>query len=305
MTKTITIDEKKIFNLLYSHLEPNYTLTYLDYRDELQPDMVYKCLKDQSLEPIYEKDYWGEARMYYAKNELENIIDKYLKDKYTKDEIELFRTSQEYQALFDYILDRDNSNPELELFKRTNTRAKIMLHSNYDCWIPAYEQGNLCGKEDALAGMMTALSLNPAKVKEEASKRGISCVGFHNIKTREGREVVSYKDFVDCLENATGYGLWTFFGYFDMDALLEKKFNTKELMIPKGTRCTIFNDWNGSGSMTFAETIRDISLKELFRKAKTKYDIPAVYVDEKFNGNSYTSGEVYGDIISRNKILTI
>lgn len=305
-TKTITIDEEKIFNDVMSRLEPRYTLTYVSYDDEIQPSTLNDILQNELDDQLF--NVFSEQASYYARLELEKLLKG---AGLSEDEISLFKSTNEYDELRMEIESRDDSESEKEIFCRSRIRTRIMLHSNYDCWLPLWEAGGLYGKEDALEGIMKMLSLNPAKVKAEAVKQGLTCHrAFPNLKYRNGKEIVPYEGFVRCLIECPNYGLWTFFGYFDMEALWnkglwdmnEKKLDT--LIIPIGTTCTMFNDWNGGGSLDFTKTIRPVTIGELRKKGASLYDCPRIYVDEKFNdARGYSSGEVYGGVLSSEEIL--
>lgn len=306
LTKTTTIDEEKIFKDVMAKLEDNYTLTYVNYDDEIHPATLDNILKNGLEDQLYE--IFSDQANYYANRELNKLLgDIGLND----DEINLFRDTEQYDELRMEIESRDDSNAMKEIFCRSRIRTRIMLHSNYDCWLPLWEAQGLYGKEDALEGIMKMLCLNPAKVKEEAIRQGIACHrAFPNLKYRNGKEVVSYEGFVRCLIECPNYGLWTFFGYFDMDALWNQglwdmnESKLDSLTIPKGTKCTMFNDWNGGGSLDFTETIRPVTIGELKKRGASLNDCPRIYVDEKFkDARGYSSGEVYGDVISSKEIL--
>ena len=306
--KHTVIDENKIYDELYSRLDDSYTLTYVSYDDQIQPATLNKILKEGLDDNLWE--IFSEQAHYYAVKELNNLLDEL--EELSDDEKELFKTTDKYDQLILEIKSRDDSEAEKEIFCRSRIHARVTLHSNYDAWTPLYASKGLYGKDDALEGMMTALCLNPAKVKKEATSRGVDCFGsFPNYKHKDGKEIISYKGFLDCLIECPNYGLFTFFGLFDMKALWNtglydtpQKEQFDNLVIPAGTTCTIFNSWVGGGSCDFTETLRDVTIKELKRKARTQYDEPSIDVDEKFkDANGYSSGEVYGGFLSSKEIL--
>ena len=66
ITKTVTVDEKAVFDTLLPMLDEHYELCYVDYRDELPANTVQECLDKRSASPLYEEDYWNESRNFYA-----------------------------------------------------------------------------------------------------------------------------------------------------------------------------------------------------------------------------------------------
>lgn len=300
MKKVITINEKAVYDLLYPQLSKSYDLNYVSYDDAISPqtleDILRHGLQDQFI------DIFSDQEDYYARLELDRLIDT--EAGLDRDEKTLFRETSEYDDLLMEIKQRNDTTACKDLIRNSRIRCRVTLHSNYDCWLPLWEARGLYGKEDALEGLMKMLSLNPAKVKAEAVRQGIDCYRcFPNLKYREGKELVSYEGFVECLSECPNYGLWTFFGIFDMQALWDSDFQTQGLVIPAGTKCTMFNSWNGGGSLAFTETLRPVTLEELSRRGG-KYDGPKVYVDERLNEYGYSSGEVYGCTLSEKEILT-
>lgn len=310
MIKHIEIDENAIYNTILSRLAENYTLRFADYRDEIGADIVQRCLDEKSLEPLFEEDCWSEQQWYGAREEVNRILADLIKEStLTHDQAELFKECEEYNDLILEVRQRDESEVEKDVFIQTKIHARVTVHSNYDCWLPLWETGSLQGEEGALHDLMTILRLNPAKVKQSAIKRGVPCSGrFPNLQHREGKEIVDYDGFVECLQECPNYGLWNFFGLFDMDALWNSGMqNLDDLVIPEGTICTMFNNWNGGGSLSFTKTIRPISVRALSAKGRTRYDKTTVCVDERIRDDKhsygYSSGEVYGGELSSKEIL--
>ncbi len=302
ITKTVTVDEKAVFDTLLPMLDERYKLCYVDYRDELPANTIQQCLDKKSRNPLDVEDLWWESREYNARHILEELMDK---AGYSRDEQQLFIETEEYQQLICEIECRDVSTPVMDACRQTVMHGYVRFHSNYDCWLPIWEQGGIQAEETALGGIMAALSLNPAKVREAARKTGIDTFGrFRNIPSREGKELVDYDGFIRVLIETPNYGNWAFFGRLDLQALLKNKFNPDGLTIPEGTTCAMFNWWNGGGSLDFCNTLRPVTVGELRRRlARYKDDIKVV-VDERSNReHGYTPSDVYGDHISEDKIL--
>ena len=302
MKKTIEIDEKAIYESVLAKLDSQYELAYVDYRDEVPVSLFQEALKKKSVTPFTEEDVYAESREYATRN----IIEELLKGEgLDSEQIELFRTSEENDELRFQIQDRDCSHPEKDLVSRSKIHGYIFFNSNFDCWIDLYDQGGLWYEETALMGLLSVLSLNPRKVKEEAVRQGVAVHGrWPAYPKREGKEVVDYKQFVRCLRETPNYGNWCFFGVFDGKVLWEHDFNTADLSIPKGTTCCMFNSWNGGGSMDFCKTLRALPLKEIESKQKAYIDGYKILIDEPdMRDNGYTPTSVYGGHLSEDNLL--
>lgn len=302
ITKTVTVDEKAVFDTLLPMLDEHYELCYVDYRDELPANTVQECLDKRSASPLYEEDYWNESRNFYASEEIKRLM---AQAGYSEDQFQVFKWSEEYCNLVCEIQDRDRSTPVKDIADQTQMHAYLRFHSNYDCWLPFWEQGGIQVEGTALGGILAALSLNPRKIKEAAIKKGITTIGaFRNIPSREGKELVDYDLFVRVLCETPNYGNWSFFGTLDLARLLEENFNPDEMLIPTDTTCCMFNWWNGGGSLDFCHTLRPVSVKELRKRLAPYSDDLKIVVDEGRNNGGYTPSKVYGRHLSNEICLT-
>lgn len=289
-----------MYDALLGALDKEYQLCWVDYRNEFLPKDIEECIKQKGMWPLTENDYWDEARRDAARSEAASVV---LHSDYEDEDKDRFITSDLFSDLIIEIEGRDVSNPERDALFQTRVHARVTLDSDYDCWVPPYDAGGLYSKDTALWGLMAELCLNPKKVKKEASKV-FECFGpWPDIKSREGREVVSYAQFVKVLRECPNYGKWAFFGLLDTSALYESHFDTDAMTIPKGTTCGMYNSWNGGGSLAFAETLRPVNIKELKRRAAPYMDGVSVLVDEKGCGRGYASSEVYGGPVSDDTVL--
>lgn len=297
MTKEI--DEKKIYEQVKSKLEDRYDLVSIDYRDSIEnAKLIQRCIDEKSMCPLYEEDYFCdaqyEAAVHYA-NEL-------LKDCDLDDiQIEMFKTTEEFDEIRLEIEERDYSNPIADCLKNTDMRGRFTLFSNYDCWIPPYDAGSV-SNDRALAQVMNVLSLSPSKVKHAITKLGGYVSGkWPKIQSREGKEIVKYDDFARSLLETPCYGLWTFFGMLNFDYLVNNDFDIENAVIPEGTDCGMFSDWNGGGTYEPIKTIRPLPFKQLNKLEKRcEYDHASLFVDERNNGTRcYSSGEVYGGTLNK------
>lgn len=304
MEKHIVINEEKMFREFSAKLEPSYTLCYPAQGEEVPAKTVADCIEKRSLTPLYEEDMFGEARWYYAREAVNRIMEGFKNKKYSSDQLDLFKESDQYRDLICSVIDHDDSDIEREVLRQTSFHVRVTVHSNYDAWEPIWSSRGLYANKDALTRMMSALRLNPWKVKQVAQKH-TDCFGrWPNIRSRNGKEIVDYEAFVKCLVECPNYGLWTFFGKVDFDAMIKAEMNPDRLVIPKGTDCTVFNPWNGGGSLEFTETLRDTTLAELNAYVRSEYDRALVEPDEGHVTLGYCSASVYGGIISNKEIFT-
>lgn len=283
-------------------LQPSYRLVEIGYRDSLPASILRDCLKKGSLGPIYEPNYYEDALQEGASFAAGEILNRL---KLSDDEMTAFKESGLFDELIEVIRERAES-PEKEVFLNTSLHGYVRLQSNYDLWCPLRMTRGLNTEDDALRGMMAALSLNPAKVRDAARQMGCPIAPgsrWRDIPGREGKEVVNYKDFIICLQETPGCGSWTFVGTFDMEALLDSECKTETLTIPKGTTCLVYNPFDGGGSYWTINTIRDVPLKDILKRQAPYKDTLYVVVDEKDACEMYTTGSVYGEYLSEDTLL--
>ncbi len=289
----------KMLNSFIAMLDKEYSL---DSDDGLTPQDFEQCLSQKSLQPLYEKEYFSHGVDELTAAIEDNIINE---SKFDLEDIDAFIDRNDIRDELHSAIMTRIVPPEREALLNSQVNGRIEIISNYDCWVPPCDTKCLSSKDTLLWGLMAELCLNPKKVKEEILKTwDVYIQGpWPDIKSRNGKEIVSYKEFVNVLFECPNYGIWTFFGVFDMQALLDHKFDTETMVIPKGTTCTMYNNWNGGGSCTFAKTLREVSIKEISRSTSHYKDGIRVIVDEKGCGVGYSSPEVYGSRLSDNKIL--
>ncbi len=275
-------------------------------------ELVAECLHKKNAYPLYKHGVDGSLAREISKKMIDGLLDELvLKGDVSRQQADGFLDSLEHEMLLDGAAIYYMEQSRKIAFMNTTVQGRVTILSNYDSWSPLWSSGGLYGTEDALVGMMRSLSLNPARVKQEAEKRGLRCYrNFPKIISREGNEVVDYEDFVTCLIECPNQGLWTFMGEFDMEALWETDCNPSKLVIPRGTTCTVFNDWSGGGSCYVIKTLRDLPYRKLMQRARTEYDRPTIYVDEKLSqtceyNHGYSTKEVYGRPLSTNKLLVL
>ena len=137
--------------------------------------------------------------------------------------------------------------------------------SNYDCintcWLES--QGGFRCRESYFGDMIDTLDLNPAKVKKIFVEKGYTVYGrFPNIKSRDGKEQVSYEDFCQEMENSCcGANLLTYIGIVNLKDLYDAAFKVREVTIPKGNTCGLFSTMYGGGSLIDMELKQDVRIR--------------------------------------------
>lgn len=291
---------EEMYERVKAELQDKYDLCYVDYRDELPKKVVAECLEQKDLQPLLEDCFYLEQQCDAAHEVLDEIGERLYKN---CEWLEFKEESSLYDDLRFLIQDRDISEPEKGCWRQTRLNGRVLLFSNYDCWVPPYDAGGLDAFHDYLETAMRVLCLNPKKVKEVCSE-WTTCRGrWPNYPWRDGKEVISYKGFSRILRESCNYGLLCFCGGMNMRELWDNIDKQDELVIPEGTTVIMFNHWNGGGSLAECETIRDVSLGEMNRRAQkclagTEFDFVELEVDEKGCCRGYSTREVYGGSLS-------
>lgn len=96
--------EKELIDKLPSHI----SLYFVDYRDTLQSADNIRDVMRGEFDATQNRD-------------VRETIDWIINDTYTEEEIEFIKNNSVQQTIMDTIYERDDSNPEYELAKNTNT----------------------------------------------------------------------------------------------------------------------------------------------------------------------------------------
>lgn len=197
-----------------------------------------------------------------------------------------------------------------DVFNNEYMNIRVVLYSNYDCINSNWFEGNKYSyKESYFGAMVDALNLNPSVLKKEMLNMGIGTYGaFPNIKSRTGKELVTYKSFCEELINSScGAMLLTISGKVSLMDLYEISTYEHEncfseiskVIIPKNAMCGLFSSMQGGGSTLEMELTKDVTI-DLKKEGKTKYDRWSIEADKEYSIN-----EVYGMYSSVFKELTI
>ena len=309
-----TIRRQAIRDGIKAILPQRVSLVYTDYRDDMSGCMkeIDKCIDNQNCYPLTEQedDWFGDCREEGLRYEIKKAAKRL---GISREAMEDFEYTEEYDELRELLWERDDSDPIEECLGRTLADGRLIVRSNYEAAQPHYSLGWDLMTDEYMVELMAWLRLNPAKVKKAILAR-YEDHQIHgrwpNMKSRDGKELVSYEDFVRCYGETECYGEFTFFGRLPLRKLYKNDFevenNPSLWTMPKGTACCFFSSWNGGGSCEIIHTLRDITLKELEAcnpNKQSKYSRVQLVLDEP-HCNGYCSGEVYGDSLSDRDLLT-
>ena len=292
------INIKITFEEIKDLLPKTTSLYYVDYNDSLDEhtNLIQKCIDNKNADALYEAidDWYIDCANteYYDEDLVSDICGKFeIEEEQAKEIIEEYR-----DEINDHYYDVDDSNVLKDLARNSSSiKVRIPIYSNYDCINSHYFEGGYAYKESYFGDMVDVLNLNPAKVKKMLLENDVKVYGsFPNYKHREGKELVSYADFWQELENSScGANLLVFVGLLDIQTLIDNNFELKEVTVPKGNKCGIFSAFQGGGSVLDMKLLRDFTVKlDVPRKKNlTKYDSFSLLIDKT---NGYSINEVYG-----------
>jgi len=293
-TTKITFEEIKDL------LPTRTSLYYVDRNDSLDEHtkIIEKCIENKSADALYEAiDEWYQDSPFYEFESLDKDLVSDICSKFEIEEDEAEELLEEYRdEINDHYYSVDDSTVLKDLIRNTSSvEVRIPLYSNYDCINSHHFEGGYSYKESYFGDMVDVLNLNPAKVKKLLVENDVEVYGsFPNYKHREGKELVSYADFWQELENSScGANLLVFTGLLNLQDLLDKDFKVVELTIPKGNNCGLFSSTYGGGSVLEMELQRDFKIKLDVprKKGLTKYDTFDLLIDD---ANGYSIDSVYG-----------
>jgi hypothetical protein len=276
------------------------SLYYVDYRDSLDEhtELIQQCINDKNADALYEKiDEWYIDGADYSIDSLNEELLSDLQNKFDIEEDEAKEIIEEFEEeLRDYYYDKDTSDVLKDFCKNTRSiPIRVSMLSNYDCinshWFEG--QGGYSYKESYFGAMIDTLRLNPSKVKKMLVEKDVKVYGVYpNYKQREGKELVSYAEFWQELQNSCcGANLLTFVGLIDVSDLLENNFEVNKVTIPKGNNCGLYSEMQGNGSVIEMKLTRDLTI-DLKKQGKTKYDTFYLELDE--SGSGYSIDNAYG-----------
>ena len=262
--------QKLSMEFIESIMDENYPLVWVDYRESFDEnrDLLQECLKKQSCEELWSKveDWYNDAEEQVTQEIIKGLKSHCINfHDFDEDDVEAFFEEHD-DEIRDEIRERDDSTPVNDLIKNTkDIPVRVEMLSNYDCintcWLES--QGGFRCRESYFGDMIDTLDLNPAKVKKIFVEKGYTVYGrFPNIKSRDGKEQVSYEDFCQEMENSCcGANLLTYIGIVNLKDLYDAAFKVREVTIPKGNTCGLFSTMYGGGSLIDMELKQDVRIR--------------------------------------------
>ena len=274
---TMEIIQNKISEIVQNKIMPNEDggiEMYLDYRDELSKNDLYKIMKEDNPREIFNEimiETEDNMRFYYEDDIIKNI-----KDGLSEEEIEFCKENED--ELKDWFWDKYFFYIDTKHFN-TRVNVNIMLdvgNCNYDF------------TRDNILNYYNYYSDNGKDLKDSSvlwlarQQKKVGLLREAIKQTLNGKEYKGDKFIESCiyeLENLSCHmGTLTFlvnmdlFDYFNLREAMEaeKELNnsyiyedrkgTGSITISKDTRCGLFNHWDGGGSDLDIELDKDVVL---------------------------------------------
>jgi hypothetical protein len=281
-----------------SYMDDKYHLLYVDRNNNLNDryEVFSKCLKDRKVDYLHDffNDRYQDQEYNNASKAMEELKKRVVATGFKRWQAEKFFEENE-DDVRDEIYSRGEYDDVEKLLRNTrDIPVRVEMLSNYDC-INSHRlesQGGFSYGESYFGDMIDALWLNPKKVKRLLVSHGETVCGrFPNRAYRDGRELVSYKQFYEELINSScGANLLTFTATINPMKLYESGFNLSTLTIPRGNRCGLFSSLWGGGSILEMVLERDVTVD----LERTKY--PQYRLEFETNGRDgdYSIRQVYG-----------
>lgn len=122
---------------------------------------------------------------------------------------------------------------------------RLTAYSNYEGIRSDYDHQSRDGYEysEGFKDIVDILMLDPQTLKKALIAKGFKVSGsFPTIKSRIGKEYVSYSDFITEINNTTSScNLLTFVGLVDVRDFLTHDKKKTIITIPKGNSCGLFD----------------------------------------------------------------
>ena len=296
LTPEISEEIRQLFLLL---MNSKYSLVYTDYTDSLEDhaELIEKCMQNQSLDALYDMNFFDRTRYDSAYRELDEIRNMVIDNPsyyHLRERIgEWIEDPYNVDAMIDTILERDSSEPIKEMIERTKLRGRVELYSKNDCQVSSVGLNNIHHYHRYFKDMVDLLCLNPAVLKKVFDDYGFITEGEWPDEPQRN-PAVNYHDFAVEIENQTYTCLLVFLGMFPLNTMYTNGFKDYEkIIIPKGNRCGMFSSWNGCGSCLDMELIRDLEVPKKIPQ-KSENDGCEIVIDEKGCGTEWCIDQVYG-----------
>lgn len=266
-----------------------HDLYYVDYRDELDDENLQKIIDTGSIDfDLYiDSDYEYDSYIEILKD-----IEK------TFDLSEEFLEENE-DELRDIIYTKCSNDPLPDLIKNAWQKpVRLTAYSNYEGIRSDYDHQSRDWYEysEGFKDIVDILMLDPQTLKKALISKGFKVSwSFPTIKSRIGKEYVSYSDFITELNNTTSScNLLTFVGLVDVrDFLNHDRKKHPIITIPKGNSCGLFDQCQWGGSLIECTLLRDFTIDTATLHGEwSVYDSWSLDIDSQ--GNGYSLDSVYG-----------
>ena len=263
-------------------------LYYVDYRDELPTENMQSIIKSGWI------DFDAYINLDYEYESLDEI---------KKDIKKTFDLSDEFidendEEINSIIYNHCSNDPIPDLIKNSGPQPiRVTAYSNYEGIRSdyTYSVSGWYNYSEGFKNIVDILMLDPQTLKKALIAKGFKTNGsFPTIKSRIGKEYVSYEDFVQELNNTMSEcNLLTFVGLADVRDFLTHDKKKTIITIPKWNSCGLFDSYQGSGSLIECTLLRDftVDISTLHGEWST-CDSWSIDIDSQWNG--YSIDSVYG-----------
>ena len=261
-----------------------HDLYYIDYRDELSKDNLQKIIETWSLDS----------------DDLYTEYDSYIE--ILKDIEKTFDLSEEFleehrDELTDNIYIKCANATLPDLIKNAWPQSvRLTAYSNYEGIRSDYDYQSFTGYEysEGFKDIVDILSLDPQTLKKTLVAKGFKVSwSFPTIKSRIGKEYVSYSDFIQELNNTTSScNLLTFVWLVDARDFFTHDKPCTRITIPRGNSCGLFDSFQGGWSLIECTLLRDFTIDIATLHGPSSYDNWSLDIDDQ--GNGYSIDSVYG-----------
>jgi len=263
-------------------------LYYVDYRDELSTENLQSIIKSGWIDfDVYINLDSGYGSDYEIKKDIQNTFD--LSDEFM---------DENDDTITDIIYEKCSNDPLPDLIENSGSQPiRVTAYSNYEGIRSSYTHSvsGWYNYSEGFKDIVDILMLDPQTLKKALIANGFKTNGaFPNIKSRIGKEYVSYEDFISELNNTCSEcTLLTFIGLADVRDFLTHANRKTIITIPKWNSCWLFDSCQGSGSVIECKLLRDftVDISTLHGEWST-CDSWSIDIDSEWNG--YSIDSVYG-----------
>lgn len=279
---------KELEQQIIEYAKANDVEYYFDYNEELSKEQIRDLFKDGT--PIQENlDLIINDINFYLWDEIANIEDVIINNFMKENDIEEDLRDDVTDIFRNHVTHVINWD---DLFKRASVNIVVRLHSNYDCQASGYYTEYIA-HDTYVSDVFHFLKINPQQFKKQLKNNtSIDFIGkFPNIKSRNGKNVVDFKELDKEFQNNTCPSVFTFvvnMPVLEAIELFKNRETATHMIIKEDTVCGFFCDFQGGGSNFECRVLQDTKIKI----EKDKYS--KLYIAEESNIHHYTMDNVYG-----------